>query len=43
MVNFNQHTLNPLFMCLQAESSRDGVTDSTGIIQKHLGTPHLLQ
>lgn len=43
MVNFNQCTLNLLFMCLQAEGSRDGITDSTVIIQKGLCTPHLLQ
>lgn len=43
MVNFNQQTLNSLFMCLQAEGSRDGITDSTGTIQKGRGTAHLLQ
>lgn len=31
------------FMRLQAEGSRDGITNSTGIIQKGIGTPHLLQ
>lgn len=44
MVNFNQHTLTPLLMFLQAEGGRGGVTDSTVTMQKRVGTiPHLLQ